>query len=219
MCELNLVTLQCVTVKVLSILLVTFFALLCRRSLRIPEESLFWGKHACSLFTTSLRMKKGVICAVKTFFSRVIVPEKSNLWISCQLYRTVLSQSARLIACSHRCRLFFLNGWDPAGILKNLTPELVRFSQSTTQQVGILSWREILWLTHNSMGWNELSDPDMRTANFEFSCDVYREGVYTINLSGKSISSLQILFKTYSIKHWRKHWNQWKSQIKITGWS
>ncbi len=28
------------------------------------------------------------------------------------------------------------------------------------------------------MGWNELSDPDMRTANFEFSCDVYREGVY-----------------------------------------
>ncbi len=73
----------------------------------------------------------------------------------------------------------FLNGWDPAGILKNLTPELVWFSQSTTQQVGILSWREILWLTYNSMGWNELSDPDMRTANFEFSCDVYREGVYT----------------------------------------
>ncbi len=33
----------------------------------------------------------------------------------------------------------FLNGWDPTGILKNLTPELVRFSQSTTQQVGILS--------------------------------------------------------------------------------
>ncbi len=28
------------------------------------------------------------------------------------------------------------------------------------------------------MGWNELSDPDMRTANFEFSCDVYHEGVY-----------------------------------------
>ncbi len=92
----------------------------------------------------------------------------------------VLSQSARLIACSHRCRLFFWNGWDPAGILKNLTPELVRFSQSTTQQVGILSWREILWLTHNSMGWNEVSDPDMRTANFEFSCDVYREGVYYV---------------------------------------
>ncbi len=79
---------------------------------------------------------------------------------------------------SQMSSIFFLNGWDPAGILKNLTPELVRFSQSTTQQVGILSWREILWLTHNSMGWNELSDPDMRTANFEFSCDVYREGVY-----------------------------------------
>ncbi len=30
----------------------------------------------------------------------------------------------------------FLNGWDPAEILKNLTPELVRFSQSTTQQVS-----------------------------------------------------------------------------------
>ncbi len=30
----------------------------------------------------------------------------------------------------------FWNGWDPAGILKNLTPELVRFSQYTTQQVG-----------------------------------------------------------------------------------
>ncbi len=32
------------------------------------------------------------------------------------------------------------------------------------------------------MGWNALSDPDMRTANFEFSCDVYREGVYTVSL-------------------------------------
>ncbi len=30
----------------------------------------------------------------------------------------------------------------------------------------------------NTMGWNERSDPDMRTANFKFSCDVYREGVY-----------------------------------------
>ncbi len=30
------------------------------------------------------------------------------------------------------------------------------------------------------MGWNELSDPDMRIANFEFSCDVYREGVYLV---------------------------------------
>ncbi len=29
----------------------------------------------------------------------------------------------------------------------------------------------------NTMGWNERSDPDMRTANF---CDVYREGVYWI---------------------------------------
>ncbi len=31
------------------------------------------------------------------------------------------------------------------------------------------------------MGWNERSDPDMRTANFKFSCDVYREGVYIRN--------------------------------------
>ncbi len=30
----------------------------------------------------------------------------------------------------------------------------------------------------NTMGWNEHSDPDMRTANF---CDVYREGVYTVS--------------------------------------
>ncbi len=30
------------------------------------------------------------------------------------------------------------------------------------------------------MGWNERSDPDMRTANFKFSCDVYREGVYSV---------------------------------------
>ncbi len=37
------------------------------------------GKHACSLFTTSLRMKRDVIYAVKTFCSRVIDPEKSNL--------------------------------------------------------------------------------------------------------------------------------------------
>ncbi len=29
----------------------------------------------------------------------------------------------------------------------------------------------------NTMGWNERSDPDMRTANF---CDVYREGVYNV---------------------------------------
>ncbi len=28
------------------------------------------------------------------------------------------------------------------------------------------------------MGWNERSDPDMRTANF---CDVYREGVYSVD--------------------------------------
>ncbi len=31
------------------------------------------------------------------------------------------------------------------------------------------------------MGWNERSDPDMRTANF---CDVYREGVYTVTENG-----------------------------------
>ncbi len=31
----------------------------------------------------------------------------------------------------------------------------------------------------NTMGWNERSDPDMRTANF---CDVYREGVYILGL-------------------------------------
>ncbi len=39
------------------------------------------------------------------------------------------------------------------------------------------------------MGWNELSDPDMRTANFEFSCDVYREGVYWAERSGPTTLS------------------------------
>ncbi len=34
------------------------------------------------------------------------------------------------------------------------------------------------------MGWNERSDPDMRTANF---CDVYREGVYNLNAIVKSL--------------------------------
>ncbi len=37
----------------------------------------------------------------------------------------------------------------------------------------------------NTMGWNERSDPDMRTANF---CDVYREGVYI-----KMISEIHVL--------------------------
>ncbi len=41
------------------------------------------------------------------------------------------------------------------------------------------------------MGWNERSDPDMRTANFKFSCDVYREGVYssTLNKQNKKTAS------------------------------
>ncbi len=39
------------------------------------------------------------------------------------------------------------------------------------------------------MGWNERSDPDMRTANF---CDVYREGVY---IAGTK--SLKHLFINY----------------------
>ncbi len=54
------------------------------------EESLFWGKHACSLFTTSARIKRGVICVATNVCSWVIDPEMSNLWISCQIYRTVL---------------------------------------------------------------------------------------------------------------------------------
>ncbi len=40
------------------------------------------------------------------------------------------------------------------------------------------------------MGWNERSDPDMRTANFKFSCDVYREGVYT---DARSLSDAVLL--------------------------
>ncbi len=41
------------------------------------------------------------------------------------------------------------------------------------------------------MGWNELSDPNMRTANFEFSCDVYREGVYCADSGSKRMSTAQ----------------------------
>ncbi len=53
------------------------------------EESLFWGNLACSSFSTSLEKKRGVICVLKTICSRGIDPEKSNLSISCQLYRTL----------------------------------------------------------------------------------------------------------------------------------
>ncbi len=84
------------------------------------------------------------------------------------------SQSARLIACSHRCRLFFWNGWDPAGILKNLTPELVRFSQSTTQQIGICSWREIIWLKHNFNGLEWTFWP--QHAHCELQMFLWRQG-------------------------------------------
>ncbi len=38
----------------------------------------------------------------------------------------------------------------------------------------------------NTMGWNERSDPDMRTANF---CDVYREGVYNRQYSTLHITA------------------------------
>ncbi len=37
------------------------------------------------------------------------------------------------------------------------------------------------------MGWNERSDPDMRTANF---CDVYREGVYYANVLPHNVQPL-----------------------------
>ncbi len=85
-----------------------------------------------------------------------------------------LSQSARLIACSHRCRLFFfLNGWDPAGILKNLTAELVRFSQSTTQQVGIffLTRNSLVNTQFNGMEWTFWP----RHAHYELRIFLWRE--------------------------------------------
>ncbi len=105
MCKLNLVTLQCVSVKLLSMLLVKknrvwHFAdgplgLVSQTPAHLDqcilyraEESLFWGNLACSSFSTSLEKKRGVICVLKTICSRVIDPEKSNLSISCQLYRT-----------------------------------------------------------------------------------------------------------------------------------
>ncbi len=49
------------------------------------------------------------------------------------------------------------------------------------------------------MGWNSLSDPDMRTANFKFSCDVYREGVYrSIYLSMIDIINTYIMYRFYT---------------------
>ncbi len=43
----------------------------------------------------------------------------------------------------------------------------------------------------NTMGWNERSDPDMRTANF---CDVYREGVYTLLVVGLHKINVRVCF-------------------------
>ncbi len=37
---------------------------------------------------------------------------------------------------------------------------------------------ELIKTLHIRSRRDHVSDPDMRTANFEFSCDVYREGVY-----------------------------------------
>ncbi len=103
MCALNLVKVQCVSVKLLSMLLVTFFAFgtlqtvpqdLSLRRQRI-EINVFYTERRKRFEETSLqlvfyitRKKRGVICVLKTFCSRVIDPEKSNLSISCQLYRT-----------------------------------------------------------------------------------------------------------------------------------
>ncbi len=39
------------------------------------------------------------------------------------------------------------------------------------------------------MGWNERSDPDMRTANF---CDVYREGVYRSDQNQQKSNNIQV---------------------------
>ncbi len=124
MCALNLVKVQCVSVKLLSMLLVTFFAFWHfadgplglvsqtpayrdQRILYRAEESLFWGNLACSSFSTPLEKKRGVICVLKTICSRVIDPEKSNLSISCQLYRTLTCTRTRahwkLFVCTCHC--------------------------------------------------------------------------------------------------------------------
>ncbi len=48
-------------------------------------------------------------------------------------------------------------------------------------------------LVNNSMGWNELSDPDMRTANFACSCDV--RGVAVISkVGGAKCLELDLFF-------------------------
>ncbi len=50
----------------------------------------------------------------------------------------------------------------------------------------------------NTMGCNERSDPDMRTANF---CDVYREGVYLCasNVTPNGCSLLGICFSVFVV--------------------
>ncbi len=75
-----------------------------QRILYRAEESLFWGNLACSSFSTPLEKKRGVICVLKTFCSRVIDPEKSNLSISCQLYRTRLQCVCSPCALRMLCR-------------------------------------------------------------------------------------------------------------------
>ncbi len=56
------------------------------------------------------------------------------------------------------------------------------------------------------MGWNELSDPDMRTANFEFSCDVYREGVYkTLGIVGGTVARCVRSFPRTHLKRAHAH--------------
>ncbi len=55
------------------------------------------------------------------------------------------------------------------------------------------------------MGWNELSDPDMRTANFEFSCDVYREGVYRLIPIKETVFFQSVLVSDFSLCVWCFH--------------
>ncbi len=57
------------------------------------------------------------------------------------------------------------------------------------------------------MGWNERSDPDMRTANFKFSCDVYREGVYmVINSRIRGSFVILVLFVSFSPFYTNTKW-------------
>ncbi len=63
----------------------------------------------------------------------------------------------------------------------------------------------------NTMGWNERSDPDMRTANF---CDVYREGVYRLQYN--IVAQSYVRTQPAGANNLRNHWLNMSSNYMST---